>query len=60
MSEARALTNLIGNGVATIVVSKWEKELDVEQMRRGLARDVETELDEEAHLKHAPAGKARA
>src|SRR5207253_1754719 len=28
MSEARALTNLIGNGVATIVVSKWERELD--------------------------------
>ena len=54
MSEARALTNLLGNGVATIVVSKWEKELDVEQMRQGLRRDVETELDEEAHLKHAP------
>jgi aerobic C4-dicarboxylate transport protein len=58
MSEARALTNLIGNGVATIVVSKWEKELDHEQMRRGLARDVETELDEEAHLKHAREAKA--
>jgi aerobic C4-dicarboxylate transport protein len=28
MSEARALTNLIGNGVATVVVSKWEGELD--------------------------------
>ena len=28
MSEARALTNFIGNGVATIVVSNWEKELD--------------------------------
>jgi aerobic C4-dicarboxylate transport protein len=51
MSEARALTNLIGNGVATIVVSKWEKELDVEQMRQGLSRDVETELDDEARLK---------
>jgi aerobic C4-dicarboxylate transport protein len=31
MSEARALTNLIGNGVATIVVSKWEKEFDAER-----------------------------
>jgi len=30
MSEARALTNLIGNGVATVVVSKWEKEFDSE------------------------------
>jgi aerobic C4-dicarboxylate transport protein len=28
MSECRALTNMIGNGVATIVVSRWEKELD--------------------------------
>lgn len=28
MSEARALTNLVGNGVATIVVAKWVKELD--------------------------------
>ncbi len=58
MSEARALTNLIGNGVATVVVSKWEKELDVEQMRQGLARDVETELDEEAHLKHGTESEA--
>ncbi|HEV7775931.1 MAG TPA: dicarboxylate/amino acid:cation symporter [Luteibacter sp.] len=32
MSEARALTNIIGNGVATIVVSHWEKELDRENM----------------------------
>lgn len=31
MSEARALTNLIGNGVATVVVSKWEKEFDSER-----------------------------
>jgi len=36
MSEARALTNFIGNGVATIVVSKWEKELDREKMKRAL------------------------
>ena len=32
MSEARALTNLIGNGVATVVVAKWERALDVERM----------------------------
>jgi len=36
MSEARALTNFIGNGIATVVVSKWEKELDTEQMKRVL------------------------
>lgn len=36
MSEARALTNLVGNGVATVVVSRWENELDVERMKRVL------------------------
>ncbi|MGH8446023.1 MAG: dicarboxylate/amino acid:cation symporter [Solimonas sp.] len=36
MSEARAITNIIGNGVATLVVSRWEKELDVEHLRREL------------------------
>jgi aerobic C4-dicarboxylate transport protein len=38
MSEARALTNLIGNGVATVVVAKWEGALDMERMRTRLAR----------------------
>lgn len=33
MSEARALTNLVGNGVATIVVAKWCGQLDEEKMR---------------------------
>jgi aerobic C4-dicarboxylate transport protein len=37
MSECRALTNFIGNGVATIVVSKWENELDRETLQRELA-----------------------
>lgn len=37
MSEARALTNFIGNGVAAIVVSKWEKELDHDTLKRELA-----------------------
>ncbi|NKI74805.1 dicarboxylate/amino acid:cation symporter [Dickeya sp. CFBP 2040] len=32
MSEARALTNLVGNGVATVVVAKWCKQLDSQQM----------------------------
>jgi aerobic C4-dicarboxylate transport protein len=34
MSEARALTNLVGNGVATLVVAKWCGELDRERLRR--------------------------
>jgi aerobic C4-dicarboxylate transport protein len=36
MSEARALTNVIGNGVATLVVAKWTGELDVVTMRHEL------------------------
>lgn len=42
MSEARALTNLVGNGVATVVVAKWEGALDEERMHRML--DHETEV----------------
>lgn len=37
MSEARALTNLIGNGVATVVAAKWENELDSEQLQRAIS-----------------------
>jgi aerobic C4-dicarboxylate transport protein len=37
MSEARALTNLVGNAVATLVVARWENALDVAQARRVLA-----------------------
>ena len=33
MSEARALVNMIGNGVATIVMARWEHELDVEKVK---------------------------
>jgi aerobic C4-dicarboxylate transport protein len=33
MSEARALTNVIGNGVATLVVSKWCGELDQDRLK---------------------------
>jgi aerobic C4-dicarboxylate transport protein len=36
MSEARALTNLIGNGVATVVASAWEQELDKKQLHSQL------------------------
>ncbi|CAN1724488.1 C4 dicarboxylate/orotate:H(+) symporter [Hyphomicrobium sp. 1Nfss2.1] len=48
MSECRALTNFIGNGVATIVVSAWEGELDRSALTQGLNRSVDTSDIEEA------------
>src|SRR5206468_8902173 len=44
-SEARALTNLIGNGVATMVVAKWCRALDDKRMHRHL--DAETVAEAE-------------
>jgi aerobic C4-dicarboxylate transport protein len=46
MSEARALTNLIGNGVATIVVAKWTGDLDVVRMQQRLDGETNAEADE--------------
>ena len=46
MSEARALTNLIGNGVATVVVGKWCNELDVKRMHKVLNRETDDEAEE--------------
>ncbi len=43
MSECRALTNFVGNAVATIVVARWENELDVERLNAALkGNPVET------------------
>jgi len=42
MSECRALTNVIGNGVATLAVSRWQGELNRETLRRELAGPVES------------------
>jgi len=46
MSEARALTNLVGNGVATLVVARWCGELDVPRMQAHLAGETELEAEE--------------
>jgi aerobic C4-dicarboxylate transport protein len=46
MSEARALTNLIGNGVATIVVARWTGDVDSERMQRILNNETEEEAEE--------------
>jgi aerobic C4-dicarboxylate transport protein len=40
MSECRALTNLVGNGVATIVISRWEGELDVDKLHETMAHPI--------------------
>ncbi|MEA2991154.1 MAG: aerobic C4-dicarboxylate transport protein [Alphaproteobacteria bacterium] len=51
MSECRALTNLIGNGVATVVISRWEGELDSAKLHEAMAHPVL--LGEEMELKRA-------
>ena len=42
MSECRALTNVCGNGVATLVVSRWQGELDKDALRAALANTAQT------------------
>ncbi len=49
MSECRALTNFIGNGVATVVVSKWENELDHDRMTRELKSPTHIDDDKELY-----------
>lgn len=46
MSECRAVTNFIGNAVATIVVARWEGELDQEQLQAALSGKLPDLLDE--------------
>lgn len=63
MSEARALTNLIGNGVATVVVAKWTGDLDTARMQRHLNNESAIEADEpeevlDATEAHMPVGSA--
>src|SRR5216117_2328555 len=46
MSEARALTNLIGNGVATVVVAKWTGDLDTQRLEAALNKETDAEAEE--------------
>jgi aerobic C4-dicarboxylate transport protein len=46
MSEARALTNLVGNGVATVVVARWTGDLDSARLRSQLDNETDVEADE--------------
>ena len=47
MSECRALTNFVGNGVACVVISRWEGELDKAKLKAGLHRDAALEAPAE-------------
>jgi len=40
MSECRALTNLVGNGVACVVISRWERELDADKLHETMAHPL--------------------
>ena len=44
MSMFRALINMVGNGVATVVVARWEHELDPESLRKALSRQSEIQV----------------
>jgi aerobic C4-dicarboxylate transport protein len=46
MSEARALTNLVGNGVATLVVARWTGELDTARLQRQLEQGADAQAEE--------------
>ena len=47
MSEARALTNFIGNGVATVVVARWENDLDTAKLQAAMDGRTETDVSVE-------------
>jgi DAACS family dicarboxylate/amino acid:cation (Na+ or H+) symporter/aerobic C4-dicarboxylate transport protein len=59
LNEARAVTNLIGNGVATVVVARWEGELDMKTARAMLDRKGDTSIDALEPIGQ-PAGQPRA
>jgi aerobic C4-dicarboxylate transport protein len=44
MSECRALANVIGNGVATLAVSRWEREVKAADLRRALRGEAAAEV----------------
>ncbi|HMR18059.1 MAG TPA: C4-dicarboxylate transporter DctA [Sphingobacterium sp.] len=46
MSEARALTNIIGNATATIVIAKWEDQLDMDKLNSVLDKNKKSEQQE--------------
>ncbi|KIU48684.1 dicarboxylate/amino acid:cation symporter [Bradyrhizobium elkanii] len=57
MSEARALVNMVGNGVAAIVMAKWEGELDETRLRAALSGSMLADTAAEDELDIAPSPK---
>jgi len=55
MSEMRGLTNLVGNGVATVVVAQWEREFDAKRARRVLNGELTVTEEELAGISPANA-----
>jgi len=53
MSEARAITNVIGNGVGSLVVAAWQKGLDKERLNEVLDNPDLVEVDDLLEKQHA-------
>jgi aerobic C4-dicarboxylate transport protein len=60
MSEARALTNLVGNGVATVVISRWVGGLDRDRLRRELTGSAHQPSPSDTHGVEGPVVKETA
>ncbi|AXF10485.1 C4-dicarboxylate transporter DctA [Paraburkholderia graminis] len=60
LNEARAVTNLIGNGVATVVVARWEGQLDMDRARVVLNRENIDEIEDLRSAGHPAAEPASA
>jgi len=53
MSMCRATVNVISNGVATLVVSRWENEIDAETLRKNLAAATQVGIEADVQVSQA-------
>lgn len=58
MSECRSITNFIGNAVATVVVSRWEGQLDPAALSRALSGETKATVSDPAELSERPQSAA--
>jgi aerobic C4-dicarboxylate transport protein len=61
MAQARSMTNMVGNGVATLIIGRWEKDLDLQQAHRVLNGQTPEPHDQVApvHMPETPAEAIR-